>query len=107
MTEKAPERPALEAAQARIAELEAENREAAMQYLADAGQLTERVAELEAALDAPNRHAYKVGVAVGKATARREALEEAAKVATGHLDRLPNYRRYAENTLADKVEEGY
>lgn len=48
---------ALEAAQARIAELEAEKREAALQYLADAGQLSDALA-----------------------TARREALEEAAKV---------------------------
>ncbi len=37
--------------------------------------LSARVEELEAALDAPNRHAYKVGVAVGKATVIPEAEE--------------------------------
>lgn len=37
--------------------------------------LSARVEELEAALNAPNRHAYKVGVAVGKATGIPEAEE--------------------------------
>lgn len=41
------------------------------------------------------------------AEARNKALDEAAKIAIFHLERLPNYNRHTENDLADKVEEGY
>lgn len=39
----------------------------------------ERIAELEATLDTPNRHAYRVGITAGKALARNDALREAAE----------------------------
>lgn len=63
-------------AEARVRKMAAEKREAAMQYLADTGQLLDsnatanaRVAELEAALQ----------------SARNEALEDAAKVVEDYL----------------------
>jgi hypothetical protein len=48
---------------------------------ADIEVKTARIAELEASLDAPNRHGYRVGVEVGKASnvARVAELEEALK----------------------------
>ncbi len=41
-------------------------------HYSDYTALLARVEELEAALKAPNRHAYKVGVSVGKASAQPE-----------------------------------
>ena len=41
------------------------------------------------------------------ASIRTAALEEAARVAEMHFERLPNYAKHAGNHLADKVEEGY
>lgn len=76
---------ALEAAQARIVELEAEKREAAMQYLADAGQLADALA-----------------------TARREALEEADRAVHDRLVKIPHYddaRIVARSTIRALMEK--
>jgi hypothetical protein len=47
----------------------------------EARKQADLAALVEAELDAPNRYAYKVGVAVGSANAYRQGLEDAAKVA--------------------------
>jgi hypothetical protein len=66
---------------------------------------TARIAELEASLDAPNRHGYRVGVEVGKASnvarvaeleealnaARSDALQEAAAICTAVFKESAGY----------------
>lgn len=59
---------------------------------------------LKAELDAPNRHAYKVGIAVGRAGAREAALREAADM--GHAHASGETRNAVRRAILSMIDKG-
>lgn len=74
------------------------------QLRADLDAANERVEKAEAALNAPNRHAYKCGIAVGNAKA--EALTDRMRMAIADAANEDQLKVWADELMSDLAMRG-